>query len=73
VVDLPEALQISRTMARDGVPEAQVRQILAAQMGREERRQRADFILDNSGDEARLRAAVEALHAQLLQMAQEER
>jgi len=72
VVDAPEALQISRTMARDNIEEAQVRQILAAQMQREERLKHADFVLDNSGNEEQLREAVNALHPQLLQLAQEE-
>lgn len=72
VVDCPEALQISRTMARDKIEEAQVRQILAAQMQREERLKHADFVLDNSGNEDQLRDAVNALHPQLLQLAQEE-
>jgi dephospho-CoA kinase len=72
VVDCPEALQISRTMARDKIEEAQVRQILAAQMQREERLKHADFVLDNSGNEDQLREAVNVLHPQLLQLAQEE-
>lgn len=72
VVDAPEVLQISRTMARDNIEETQVRQILAAQMQREERLKHADFVLDNSGDEEQLREAVNALHPQLLQLAQEE-
>ncbi len=72
VVDAPEALQISRTMARDNIEEAQVRQILAAQMQREERLKHADFVLDNSGNEDQLRESVKALHPQLLQLAQEE-
>ncbi|QSR36061.1 dephospho-CoA kinase [Marinobacterium iners] len=72
VVDAPETLQISRTMARDNIEEAQVRQILAAQMQREERLKHADFVLDNSGNEDQLRESVNALHPQLLQLAQEE-
>ncbi|MET4001060.1 dephospho-CoA kinase [Marinobacterium sp. MBR-109] len=72
VVDCPEAQQISRTMARDKIEETQVRQILAAQMQRDERLKHADFVLDNSGNEDQLRDAVNALHPQLLQLAQEE-
>lgn len=73
VVDVPEAVQISRTMARDQIEETQVRQILAAQMQREERLKHADFVLDNSGDEDQLCAAVTALHPRLLALAGEER
>lgn len=72
VVDAPEALQISRTMARDQIEEPQVRQILAAQMQREERLGHADFVLDNSGNEDQLRDAVNILHPQLLTLAREE-
>jgi dephospho-CoA kinase len=72
VVDVPEQAQIERTMQRDGIEEAQVRQILAAQMTRNERLQHADFILDNSGSETDLAAAVAALHPQLLELAAEE-
>lgn len=72
VVDVPEQAQIERTMQRDGIEEAQVRQILAAQMTRDERLQHADFVLDNSGSETDLAAAVAALHPQLLELAAEE-
>jgi dephospho-CoA kinase len=72
VVDVPEATQVERTMQRDGIEEAQVRQILAAQMTRNERLQHADFVLDNSGSETDLAAAVAALHPQLLELAAEE-
>lgn len=72
VVDVPEATQVERTMQRDGIEEAQVRQILAAQMTRDERLQHADFVLDNSGSETDLAAAVAALHPQLLALAAEE-
>ncbi len=72
LVDVPESVQIERTMQRDGVEEAQVRQILAAQMTRDERLSHADFVLDNSGSEAELAAAVQSLHPQLLALAVEE-
>ncbi len=72
LVDVPESVQIERTMQRDSVEEAQVRQILAAQMTRDERLSHADFVLDNSGSEAELAAAVQSLHPQLLALAAEE-
>lgn len=72
LVDVPESVQIERTMQRDDVEEAQVRQILAAQMTRDERLSHADFVLDNSGSEAELAAAVQSLHPQLLALAAEE-
>ncbi|MGP9799076.1 dephospho-CoA kinase [Halomonas sp. 86] len=50
VVDVPTDVQLSRTLARDGVSPNQVRAILAAQMSREERLANADDVIDNSGD-----------------------
>jgi len=72
VVDVPESLQVERTMQRDGIEEAQVKQILAAQATREERLSNADYILDNSGSQDALAAAVAALHPQLQTLAAEE-
>jgi len=66
VVDVPPALQLQRTMARDDNDEAQVRRIMAAQMDREERLSKADVVIDNSGSLAQLEAQAEALHQSLL-------
>lgn len=62
VVDVPEALQLSRTLARDGVSEAQVRAILAAQLSRQERLSRAHDVIDNSGSLEYLQHQVVTLH-----------
>lgn len=62
VVDVPETLQLARTVRRDGVDEAQVRAILAAQASREERLRHADDVLVNDRDPAWLAAEVERLH-----------
>ncbi|MDI5932708.1 dephospho-CoA kinase [Halomonas kalidii] len=61
VIDVPEALQIARTAARDDVDEAQARAIVAAQMPRAERLALADDVIDNGGDEQALAAQVAAL------------
>lgn len=61
VVDVPQALQLSRTQQRDGVSESQVRAILAAQLSREQRLAKADDVIDNSGDHASLMAQVARL------------
>ena len=61
VIDVPEALQIARTAARDDVDEAQARAIVAAQMPRAERLARADDVLDNGGSEAAMRRRVAEL------------
>ncbi|MCX2982382.1 dephospho-CoA kinase [Halieaceae bacterium IMCC14734] len=67
VVDVPEELQLQRTMARDANDEAQVRRIMAAQMSRQQRLQLADEVVDNSGDLAGLYGRVEQLHQQFLE------
>ncbi|MBL9006060.1 MAG: dephospho-CoA kinase [Myxococcales bacterium] len=65
VVDIPEALQIERAIAR-GLPREQAEARLGAQTTRAARRAAANWILDNQGDEAALRAQVEALYPQLV-------
>ena len=62
VVDCPEALQISRVRQRSGLPEAQVRRIIATQIQREKRLAAADDVIDNSGTLAALQQRVQELH-----------
>ena len=62
VIDVPEAVQISRTVSRDGNDEAQVRAIMAAQASREERLAKADDVIVNDRDLAWLQQEVERLH-----------
>ncbi|MDX1467053.1 MAG: dephospho-CoA kinase [Halomonas sp.] len=60
VIDVPEAVQIARTAARDDVDEAQARAIVAAQMPRRERLARADDVIDNAeGEDALARQVAE--------------
>lgn len=66
VVDVPEALQLARTAARDGVPPEQVRAIMEAQSLREDRLRHAHDVILNDGDLAHLYAQVDALHKQYL-------
>ncbi|KPQ18956.1 MULTISPECIES: dephospho-CoA kinase [unclassified Halomonas] len=61
VIDIPTDMQLSRTLKRDGVSEANVRAILKAQMSREERCARADDIIDNSRDIAHMKQQVASL------------
>ncbi|MDZ7670234.1 MAG: dephospho-CoA kinase [Gammaproteobacteria bacterium] len=68
VVDAPEALQLSRTMARDGNSEEQVRAIMAAQVDRERRLAAADDVIVNDGDLAHLDAEVARLHRRYLEL-----
>ena len=66
VVDTDEALQITRTMARNGLPRATVESILAAQTDRTTRRARADDVITNTSDVAALALQVDALHERYL-------
>lgn len=63
VVDLPEALQRARTLARDNVSLEQVNAILAAQLSREKRLSHGCDVIDNSGNAAFMREQVSALDA----------
>jgi dephospho-CoA kinase len=66
VVDVPEKVQIERLLARDGISEDQARAILSAQVTREERLERADEVIDNSGSPADLDREVHELHQRLI-------
>jgi dephospho-CoA kinase len=68
VVDVPEMLQIVRTVARDQASEEQVRAILKVQAAREERLRHADDVLVNDRDLSWLRSEVERLHHFYLQL-----
>lgn len=69
VIDVPVELQIARTVTRDDTTEAGVRAIIAAQMSRQERLQRADDVICNDQDLQQLHAQVDALHQTYLEMA----
>jgi dephospho-CoA kinase len=69
-IDCPEALQVARVMARNGLPEAQVRAIMAAQVTREQRLGAADDVVVNDDGLAALSPQVERLHAFYLAQAQ---
>jgi len=66
VVDVPEEVQLSRTMARDDNTEALVKQIMAAQLDRQTRLSRADTSIMNDGSLEALYEHVEKLHDDLL-------
>ena len=66
VVDVPEAVQIERTMARDQNERALVEQIMAAQLDRATRISRADIVIDNSGSLEALHIRGAQLHRTLL-------
>lgn len=68
-VDVPETLQIERTMARDGNDRNQVEAIIAAQATREQRLEVADDVLVNDQDLAHIDAEVSKLHKRYQQLA----
>jgi len=68
VVDVPKDVQIRRTAKRDKVSPNQVEQLVAAQMEREKRLEKADDVLLNSGTIEDLEKQVEELHKKYIQM-----
>jgi len=71
VVDVPEGEQVRRVIRRSGLPDAQVRAIMAAQATRAQRLAAADDVIDNSGDASALESQVARLHARYLALAQD--
>ncbi len=69
VVDADPALQVRRVTVRDGVDEAQVRAIMAAQVDRETRLAAADDLILNEDDLEELKRQVQALHQRYLKLA----
>ena len=66
VVDVPEEVQLKRTMARDDNSEALAKQLMAAQLDRQTRLSRADASIMNDTSLEELYERVEALHEDLL-------
>lgn len=65
VVDVDEAVQLSRLMRRNGLTRAQARTRLAAQASRADRLAIADVVIDNSGTLEDLQTQVDALWERL--------
>ena len=70
VVDVPKEVQITRTAERDKVSHKQVEQMVAAQMQREKRLEKADDVLLNKGTIEDLEKQVEELHKKYLLLAE---
>lgn len=69
VVDCDESTQISRAMRRSNLAADEVRAVMAAQLPRQQRLERADDILHNDGDLDGLRGQVLNLHRRYLDLA----
>lgn len=65
VVDVDETTQIVRASARDGSDATQIKNIIASQMPRSEKLQKADFVIDNSGSKESTFLQVESLDKKL--------
>jgi len=61
VVYVPERLQVERLVARDNMSEEDARARLLAQMPIEEKKSRADHVVDNAGSLERTREQVEGI------------
>lgn len=66
VVDVPVETQLERTMARDANTREQVERIIAAQMPREQRLQKADVVIDNNRAIKEVERQVSELHVRFM-------
>ena len=71
VIDVNEEIQIARSVRRDGSDEAVIRSIIASQIDRAKRIQRANDLVSNEEGLEQLREKVEALHSKYLGMVAE--
>jgi len=68
VVDAPDDVRLGRLMQRDHIDAELAQRMLDRQASREQRLAIADDVIDNGGDEATLRPAVERLHEKYLRL-----
>lgn len=69
-VDCPESVQIERLIERDATSPEEAGKIVAAQLDRLSRRERADDVIDSDCELSMTRARVRELHEQYLGLAQ---
>lgn len=69
VVDCPEEEQISRVVARNGLPRGEVLAIMATQLDRDHRLAAADDIIDNAGTRDAIAPQVRALDRRYRELA----
>ena len=60
---VPVEVQIERTMQRDGCDQGEVKRRIDAQLPIDEKREMADFVIDNSGSREETAAQVRKLYA----------
>ena len=71
VIDSPEKLQYERIRKRDGLPQTEIKAILAAQARREDRLALADDVIINEGSLDDIYRQVDGLHEKYLKLASE--
>ena len=69
LVTAPMDVRVARVRSRDDVTETEVRARIAAQMDEDQKRRRADYIIENNGSLDELRREVEFLMARFLRVA----
>ncbi|MCB1615784.1 MAG: dephospho-CoA kinase [Pseudomonadales bacterium] len=69
VIDVPESVQIERTLRRDNETREQIDSIMRSQASRQQRLEKADDIIENTGSLDMLKSAVLALHEKYKQLA----
>ena len=67
VVDSTEAQQVARGSTRDNQSEESIKAIMRAQLSRQERLAKADYIIHNNGDLDATKQQVQSLHSQLFE------
>ncbi len=72
-VDIPLALQIQRGIARKPDDEGVIRRVIAAQMPREQRNAKADYVVDNTQPLEKLYRQLDKLHITLCELAGQKR
>lgn len=69
IIDVPEAMQLQRTMARDNNDAEQVQRIIASQISREQRLSKATDVIENTAGIEQLQQKIKQLHLQFLTLA----
>lgn len=65
-IDVPREIQIQRVLVRDQIDRESAVKILATQLSNDERRARADLVIENAGNIAEMNAKVLKLHKNIL-------
>lgn len=66
-IDVPKNIQLQRVMSRDNISKESAEKIMATQLSNSERIDRADLVLENSGNIAEMNAKVFELHKKILE------